>query len=193
MGTRIVRISADAAYVDRSLSRSERTVVNPMKHAVLLSRIIRLTVVVLLLTACSAAQPTPPPVPPTTAPPKAVPPTAAPPTKIPPTPRPATPLPPTLTTTAVPALKPPPRGYISMAYDVESDRGILFGGQTGSYIRATSYNNETWAYDAAANKWTEMRPGMSPSARTAADLAYDSESDRVLLFGGAVTSTWGAG
>ena len=78
-----------------------------------------------------------------------------------------------------------------MAYDVESNRGILFGGQTGNYIRATSYNKETWAYDAAANKWTEMKPGMGPSVRAAADLAYDTKSDRVLLFGGADTKTWG--
>jgi hypothetical protein len=78
-----------------------------------------------------------------------------------------------------------------MAYDVESDRGILFGGQTGNNIYAASYNNETWAYDAAVNKWTEMKPGLGPAARSAADLAYDVESDRILLFGGAVTSTWG--
>jgi hypothetical protein len=184
-----VRISADATCIYPGLPLSERAVVNTMKRAGLLSRIVRLTVVVLLLAACGATQPTPTPVPPTTALPTDIPPTLVPPTKVPPTPRPATPPPPTPTTATVPALNPSPRGYISLAYDVESDRGILFGGQTGHYRYAASFNNETWIYDVAANKWTEMKPATGPEARGAADLAYDSESDRVLLFGGAVTST----
>ena len=45
-------------------------------------------------------------------------------------------------------------------------------------------NGETWAYDVAANKWTEMKPPSGPTGRGAAELAYDAESDRVILFGG---------
>jgi N-acetylneuraminic acid mutarotase len=72
-----------------------------------------------------------------------------------------------------------------MAYDVESDRVILFGGQTGDYRDPASYNGETWAYDMAANKWTQMKPPSGPTRRSAAELVYDAESDRVILFGGA--------
>lgn len=72
-----------------------------------------------------------------------------------------------------------------MAYDKESDRVILFGGQTGDNLRdPRSYNGETWAYDVEANKWTEMKPASGPRGRSAAELTYDAESDRVIMFGG---------
>ncbi|HEX9907766.1 MAG TPA: kelch repeat-containing protein [Thermoplasmata archaeon] len=64
----------------------------------------------------------------------------------------------------------------SMAYDSESDRMILFGGDTGG--------KETWAYDFDSNEWTNMNPGTSPSNRHSHAMAYDSQSDRVILFGG---------
>jgi hypothetical protein len=150
-----------------------------MNHKRLVSQMVSLTLVALLLTACSVPQPTSTLVPPGTTPPTAVPPTPVPPTPAPPTP------------TAVPAPPPSPRGYISMAYDVESDRGILFGGQTGDWTLNASYNSETWTYDVSANKWTEMKPISGPGIRVAADLIYDAESDRVLLFGGADPYTMG--
>jgi N-acetylneuraminic acid mutarotase len=89
--------------------------------------------------------------------------------------------------TPVPALGPSARGYVSMAYDSESDQIILFGGQTGS---GGQYSSETWAYDVATNKWTEMKPPAGPSKRAAADLAYDAESDRMIMFDGVNADTW---
>ena len=154
-----------------------------MSHKRLVSQMVRLILVALLLTACSAAQPTSTPVPSATAPPATVPPTAIPPTPVPPTP-----IPPTV----VAGLNPSPRGYVSMAYDKESDRVILFGGQTGNILADPRQNNgETWAYDVAANKWTEMKPPSGPTARGAADMTYDAESDRVILFGGGNEVIWG--
>jgi N-acetylneuraminic acid mutarotase len=88
-------------------------------------------------------------------------------------------------------LNPSTRAYVSMAYDKESDRVILFGGQTGDYRDPASYNGETWAYNVAANKWTEMKPASGPTRRCCAELAYDAESDRVLLFGGGDQTAWG--
>jgi N-acetylneuraminic acid mutarotase len=149
-----------------------------MNHKRLLAQIVSLFLVVLVSAACGTAQPAPTPVPPTATP---VPPTATP---VPPT---ATVLPATATTpspTAMPSLGPSPRGYVSMAYDTESDRVILFGGQTGIYTEQANYNGETWAYDVAANEWTQMEPPSGPTGRGAAELAYDAESDRVVLFGG---------
>jgi hypothetical protein len=40
---------------------------------------------------------------------------------------------------------PSPRGYVSMAYDAESQQVVLFGGQTGPWHLRTSINGETWA------------------------------------------------
>jgi len=75
------------------------------------------------------------------------------------------------------------RSNPQMAYDIQSDRTILFGG--GNYF-TDWYSNETWAYDHGNNSWTRMSPLLSPSPRYDHQLVYDSRSDRVILFGGAV-------
>jgi len=81
-----------------------------------------------------------------------------------------------------PALLPPPRGYHQMAYDVESDRAILFSGEASP---ESGFLGATWAYDLAINSWQQMAPAQSPESAAAADcLAYDFESDRVILFVG---------
>jgi N-acetylneuraminic acid mutarotase len=129
---------------------------NTMKHKSLLSQIVPLTLVVVIMAACGTSQPTA----------TAVPPTAA-----------ATAL-----SAEIASLNPSARDYVSMAYDEESERVILFGGLTSaSFI----FNGETWAYDPSANTWTQMEPPSGPTARGAADMAYDAESDRVILVGGA--------
>ena len=67
-----------------------------------------------------------------------------------------------------------------MAYDSESDRLILFGG-----FAIEGVAGDTWAYDLAANTWTNMAPrGPNPSARDGQAMAYDSNSDRILMYGG---------
>lgn len=68
-----------------------------------------------------------------------------------------------------------------MAYDRQSDRIMLFGG--GPNLLGP-YNGETWAYDVDANEWIRMDIAMRPSARNGHDMAYDAESDRIVLFGG---------
>ena len=91
------------------------------------------------------------------------------------------------TVTATPSTtgtNPSPRGSTTQVYDAESDQIIMFGGQSGNMNRETSFNNETWAYDVKSNKWTQMKPDNAPSKRAGDSLAYDAESDRVILFGG---------
>lgn len=139
-----------------------------MKYKKPILQILSLILIVLLVEACGTSQPIPTPEPPT-----------------------PTSVPPTVSPTEIPRLSPSPRGYISMAYDAESKRVILFGGQTGDYHLSSSYNGETWAYDVTANKWTQMKPPSGPTGRAAADLVYDAESDRVILFGGGDRATWG--
>ena len=70
------------------------------------------------------------------------------------------------------------RHGFSLAYDSQSDRTILFGGNPhGSLL------NDTWAYDYETNTWTEMSPDVSPSPRDGHAMAYDTESDRIILWG----------
>jgi hypothetical protein len=74
-----------------------------------------------------------------------------------------------------------------MVYDTESDRIILFGGVDATYLGATS---TCWAYDFNTDTWTEQAPG--PSAQQGIRMAYDVESDRVILFGGEAYTGGGA-
>lgn len=89
-----------------------------------------------------------------------------------------------------PAVMPIPRRYGGMAYDAESDRTILFGGiqYGGGPI------GDTWAYDYNTNSWENMNPSWSPSSRFGPAMTYDSESDRIIMFGGnypdIFTDTW---
>ena len=73
-----------------------------------------------------------------------------------------------------------------MAYDAESSRIILFGGERGP----VQYE-DTWAYDFNTNAWTDMNPAPRPRVQEYPAVAYDAGADRVILFGGTGGSeTW---
>lgn len=75
-----------------------------------------------------------------------------------------------------PAEEPPLfRVWFGMAYDRQSDRTIVFGGEP--------QQDDTRAYDHKSNTWTEMMPEASPSFRWGHAMAYDAESDRVIMWG----------
>ena len=78
-----------------------------------------------------------------------------------------------------PSTKPSARNRHAMAYDIQSDRVILFGGSTGAATLA-----DTWSFDLGRNTWTNLNPGTRPSPRYRSAMAYDAQSDRVVLFGG---------
>lgn len=80
-----------------------------------------------------------------------------------------------------PSIAPPPRYHHwgHTAYDSESDRLILFSGDMGEYTSI----NDTWAYDYNTNTWENMTTNET-HGRYITALAYDSESDRIILFGG---------
>ena len=89
-------------------------------------------------------------------------------------------------TNMTPAFSPPARSLAAMAYDSESDRVILFSGaQQGSEI------DDTWSYDYNANNWTNLNPPSRPIGRTGHAMAYDEQSDRVILFGGYIGGSTG--
>ncbi|HEY9122390.1 MAG TPA: kelch repeat-containing protein [Brevefilum sp.] len=81
-----------------------------------------------------------------------------------------------------PADWPSPRDYVAFAYDSGSNQIILFGGMVS--LNPLQVNNETWAYDVVEETWTLMKPSTKPPRLAAATMAYDSESDRVILYGG---------
>lgn len=65
-----------------------------------------------------------------------------------------------------------------MVYNSAADRIIMFGG-----VGMQGYN-DTWAYDFNTDTWTKMNPGISPPRRYYHTMAYDIESDIVLVWGG---------
>ena len=83
-----------------------------------------------------------------------------------------------------PAASPPGRNYFPMAYDVSSDRIVLFSAAPGRI-------NDIWSYDYNADTWEELKPGESPSLRCYCDMVYDSQSDRMILFGGTMLFSQG--
>ena len=72
----------------------------------------------------------------------------------------------------------------TLTYDGKSDRLIMFGGEQKGQVRTGTFSDETWTYGVTANTWTRMKPADAPGRRSGAGLAYDAESDRVILFGG---------
>ncbi len=68
-----------------------------------------------------------------------------------------------------------------MAYDVESDKTILIGGVNFTTAELVP---GTWAYDYTTNTWTKMKPKTEPPGLFAHVMDYDTESDRVILWGG---------
>lgn len=81
-----------------------------------------------------------------------------------------------------PASAPPVREVGAMAYDSQSDRIVMFGGIEDYATRLD--RNDTWAYDYNTNTWTNMNPILAPDVRDAFGMVYDSESDRIIIFGG---------
>lgn len=73
------------------------------------------------------------------------------------------------------------------AYDAESDRIIfLFSTRLDSTApRGLVRLSETWAFDVSRGTWTDMKPAPAPFGLMGARMAYDAESDRIVLFGGA--------
>lgn len=79
-----------------------------------------------------------------------------------------------------PSESPHPGSAGSLVYDVESDRVILFGNVSGNSFRPS---RDTWAYDFNTNTWTKLS-AEGPANHLGSQMAYDTESDRVILFGG---------
>jgi hypothetical protein len=74
---------------------------------------------------------------------------------------------------------PSPRST-ALAYDHARMRTVLFGGYTGS--GGFGFDNQTWLWDGAV--WSPANPATKPTARRNHNLAYDSDRQVTVLFGG---------
>ena len=92
----------------------------------------------------------------------------------------------------MPETHPVNTGGETAAYDSESDV-IIFYFSTRLSSTAPSglvRLGQTWSYEVASNTWTNLDPEPTPFGLMGARMAYDSESDRVILFGGADFTTF---
>ena len=71
-----------------------------------------------------------------------------------------------------------------MAYHSGQDKVILFGGHVSGTGSELLNHNQTWSYDLNTNTWTNLNPAVAPPAFCAGSMAYDSQSDLLVLFGG---------
>ena len=72
------------------------------------------------------------------------------------------------------------RKWGSMVYDSDNGIGILFGGD----CNVPEFVNDTWKYDCLTDEWENLSPETAPCVRASPGLAYDSGSQKVILFGG---------
>lgn len=82
--------------------------------------------------------------------------------------------------------RPPARNFPTLSYDSQSDRIILFGGSAFGGSSSTVYD-DTWVYFWFSNTWTNVTSTVKPLARYDASMAWDSNSDKTILFGGALS------
>ena len=81
-------------------------------------------------------------------------------------------------TNAKPAMSPPARIWHDMTFDAKAGLVVLFGGHDGKRELG-----DTWAYDAAANRWRKLKPKASPppASIVSGAMTYDIRDDMVLL------------
>ena len=78
-----------------------------------------------------------------------------------------------------PGYSPPGRDASAMAFDPCTGKVIIFGGYGGS-----GDLNDTWAYDATTNTWTNLNPSNPPSVRDSCLMVFDPNIGQIVLFGG---------
>ncbi|MFX1484367.1 MAG: kelch repeat-containing protein [Promethearchaeota archaeon] len=79
-----------------------------------------------------------------------------------------------------PAVSPRGTTHHDMAFDGGSGVSVLYGGMCDNRVASA----ETWSFNYGTNTWTNMSPPVNPGALYGFAMAYDGESDRIILFGG---------
>jgi len=81
-----------------------------------------------------------------------------------------------------PMTNPPPRRNSNMAYDPARGVLVMFGGRGQDAANASVYLNDTWEWD--GKNWTERQPAIRPPGRDSANLYYDSQRQKIVLYAG---------
>ena len=81
-----------------------------------------------------------------------------------------------------PAVNPPASEWHQMAYHSGQDKVVLFGGHISGSGSDFKNSNQTWSYDLNTNTWTNLDPAIAPPAFSGGSMAYDSQSDLLVLF-----------
>jgi hypothetical protein len=79
----------------------------------------------------------------------------------------------------------PPSEVQSEATTLENGVALFFGGQSSG---GNTFSNSTWLFHHGS--WTHTGFAFVPSPRKAGGFAYDTESEYVLMFGGAGSGVW---
>ena len=89
-----------------------------------------------------------------------------------------------LAATPAVASTPSARYETRMAYDVAGRRAFLFGGLTATDTgtKQAYFLGDTWQWN--GSRWSQMFPTLSPPARSAQVMVYDTMRNHVVLFGG---------
>ncbi|HEX2059228.1 MAG TPA: kelch repeat-containing protein, partial [Thermoanaerobaculia bacterium] len=83
-----------------------------------------------------------------------------------------------------PRTVPPARSAHTMVFDSTRGRVVMFGGRQEPADRDSEpvFLNDTWVWK--DDNWTKLESAENPSPRHFAGLAYDSDRDRIILYGG---------
>lgn len=82
---------------------------------------------------------------------------------------------------------PPDRGGASVIFDTRRDRVVMFGGRR-SDADGLHILNEVWSLSLRDLRWLRLMPaGAQPPARADHTAVYDSDRDRMVVFGGVAT------
>ncbi|MGB8298982.1 MAG: kelch repeat-containing protein [Polyangia bacterium] len=83
------------------------------------------------------------------------------------------------------------RSQQSMVFEKSTGKVLLFGGGTpdgntpdDQWGGVSVAFGDTWEWDPAQDKWSQLQPASAPSARYAAGLVWDNQRSRAVLFGG---------
>jgi N-acetylneuraminic acid mutarotase len=80
---------------------------------------------------------------------------------------------------------PSARCWQTMVYDPAGGKALLFGGEFVSKESSFVWFDDTWAYDPAANTWTNLNPaGALPTARSQHSMIYDEGLGKAIVYGG---------
>ena len=78
-----------------------------------------------------------------------------------------------------PSVHPNGRNYHGMVYDSKADRIVMWGGDIEG-----GYKPPVWTYDYNTNTWQELGNTNAPAVRDYINLAYDSQADKIIMYGG---------